>query len=117
MSILMLPHTVDFYAAGTGGGSPTLTRGGMAAYVEHLTADARVRLAPVSKSEVARLWLDSAAKGVVLDGGLVFWRDHGTWWTVRGTPGIFDGPGAAHIEALIAANVTDGFFAAAPPPG
>jgi len=115
MSVMVLPHTVDFYAAGKGGGSPTVTRAGVAGYVEHLTADARVRLATVSRSEVARLWLDIAAKGVVLDGSLLFWREQGTWWTVRGTPGIFDGAGAAHIEALIAANVTDGFFASASP--
>ena len=113
MSVVILPHTVDFYAAGTGEGSPTLTRGGVAAYVELLSVDARARLEAVSKNELARLWLDSAAKGVVVDGGLIFWREHDTWWTVRGTPFIFDGAGTAHIEALITANVTDGFFASA----
>ena len=115
MSGLRLPHTVDFYAAGTGGGSPTLLLAGVACYVEPLTADARVRLEPVSKSEVARLWLNLTVKETAADGTLIFWRDRATWWTVRGTPAIFDAPGAAHIEATIAANVTDGFFAGSPP--
>ncbi len=115
MALMMLPHTVDFYAAGTGGASPTLTRADVPAYFEYLSVDARVRLAVVSKSEVARLWLDSAARGVVADGSLVFWREHGDWWTVRGTPAVFEERGTAHIEALVAANVTDGFFASAPP--
>lgn len=110
MARLSLPDTVDLY---TSGGSPTLVKPNVSGYFDAMTPAARLRFQDVSQNGLAVLWLDAALAGTLTDGMQVYWRERATWWTVRGTPEAFDAPGFAHIEAMVAANKSDGFFAPA----
>ena len=110
---MRFPHRFDLYAPGVTSGTPL--RANAAGYMDLATSDARVRLQMVSHHEIALLVLDGAARDVIVDGMQVFWRDRGTWWTLRGTPRVFDANGAGHIEAAVVANAADGFFPASAP--
>ena len=111
---MRFPHRFDLYAPGVTGGTPL--RANAAGYMDLASSDTRVRLQMVSHHEIALLVLDGAARDVVTDGMQILWRDRGTWWTLRGTPRIFDAEqGAGHIEAAAVANAADGFFPASAP--
>ncbi|HZO90528.1 MAG TPA: hypothetical protein VFB38_19530 [Chthonomonadaceae bacterium] len=113
MARLSLPHTLDLYTPGVGGESPTLAKANVPGYFELLKPGGRIQLQDVSKSQMAVLWLDISVKALAADGMQVYWRDRGTWWTMRGAPEIFEAAGQEHIEVVVAANTVDGFFSAA----
>ena len=113
MAWLSLPHTLDVYTPGVGGSGPTLVQGNLAGCFELVSPACRIQLQDVSKNVLALLWLALSAQGVVADGLLVFWRERGSWWTIRGVPQVYDTLGQEHLELTLAANTTDGFFASA----
>ncbi len=110
MTALSLPHTLDLYSPGANGSGPTLVRSEVPGYFDMVSALGRERLQDVARSKVALLWLDLSARSAAADGMQAYWREQGTWWTMRGMPDVFEAPGLGHIEVLAAANALDSFF-------
>ncbi len=106
-------HRVDIYAP-SAGGQGVLLQENVEVYLEPADAEKRVRYQIVTRLPWARLWLSLEARAFVADGVVVFWREHGSWWTVRGLPDIYEQFEPGFVRAFLTANVADGLFATAP---
>jgi len=105
-------HRVDIYAPGTGG-LGTLLQENVAVYIEVADAEKRVRYQAVTRLPWAKLWLNLEQREHITEGLQVFWRERGTWWTVRGVPEIYDQVAPGYLRVFLTANVADTLFATA----
>ena len=105
-------HRVDIYAPGIRG-SGELLQETVAVYIEVADAEKRSRYQAVTRLPWARLWLNLEQREHVVEGLQVFWRERGTWWTVRGVPEIYDQIAPGYVRAFLTANVADTLFATA----
>ncbi len=113
MTGVQLPDRLDVYRENRGG--LTLMGANLPGYVELMSAGARNALSAISRKPIAKLWLGEEAKSLLREGMLIFWKERGEWWTVRGRPTHFTQFPGGRIEALIVANRADGLFEASPP--
>jgi len=105
-------HRVDVYAPGTGGFGELLQEN-VAVYIEVADAEKRVRYQAVTRLPWARLWLSLEQREHIVEGLQIFWRERGTWWTVRGMPEIYDQIVPDYVRAFLTANAADTLFATA----
>ena len=106
-------HRVDIYAPSADGQSELL-RENVAAYVEPADAERRGRFATVTRLPWARLWLALEGRELLVESVQVFWRERGTWWTVRGLPEIYEQIEPGFVRVFMTANIADGLFATMP---
>ncbi len=106
-------HRVDIYAP-SAGGQNVLLQENIAVYIEPADAEKRVRYQAVTRLPWAHLWMGLEAQSVVAEGVQIFWRERGTWWTVRGQIEIYEQIAPGFVRVFMTANVADGLFATAP---